>query len=144
MQNQNNMKRSLIYTTMCILCTLLFPSVLTAQDCGGVKPTWATASYKRTLDNSYLEVVVASGSDEDVVREKARKEIEKRTSFLKENDCKGCLYFKLCHGGCPLDGWNHTNSIMSKTEWCISRKFFLEKYFEPITGLIFDDTKYEN
>ena len=49
-----------------------------AQDCGGVKPTWATASYKRTLDNSYLEVVVASGSDEDVVREKARKEIEKR------------------------------------------------------------------
>ena len=78
MQNQNNMKRSLIYTTMCILCTLLFPSVLKAQDCGGVKPTWATASYKRTLDNSYLEVVVASGSDEDVVREKARKEIEKR------------------------------------------------------------------
>ena len=79
MQNQNNMTRSLfIYTTMCILCTLLFPCVLKAQDCGGVKPTWATASYKRTLDNSYLEVVVASGSDEDVVREKARKEIEKR------------------------------------------------------------------
>lgn len=73
------MKRSLfIYTTMCIVCTLLFPTALKAQDCGGVKPTWATASYKRTLDNSYLEVVVASGSDEDVVREKARVEIEKR------------------------------------------------------------------
>ena len=73
------MKRSLfIYTTMCIICTLLFPTALKAQDCGGVKPTWATASYKRTLDNSYLEVVVASGSDEDVVREKARVEIEKR------------------------------------------------------------------
>ena len=73
------MKRSLcIYTTMCIICTLLFPTALKAQDCGGIKPTWATASYKRTLDNSYLEVVVASGSDEDVVREKARVEIEKR------------------------------------------------------------------
>lgn len=73
------MKRSLfIYTTMCIVCTLLFPTALKAQDCGGVKPTWAAASYKRTLDNSYLEVVVASGSDEDVVREKARVEIEKR------------------------------------------------------------------
>lgn len=73
------MKRSLfIYTTMCIVCTLLFPTALKAQDCGGIKPTWATASYKRTLDNSYLEVVVASGSDEDVVREKARVEIEKR------------------------------------------------------------------
>lgn len=63
---------------MCIVCTLLFPTALKAQDCGGIKPTWATASYKRTLDNSYLEVVVASGSDEDVVREKARVEIEKR------------------------------------------------------------------
>lgn len=63
---------------MCIICTLLFPTALKAQDCGGIKPTWATASYKRTLDNSYLEVVVASGSDEDVVREKARVEIEKR------------------------------------------------------------------
>lgn len=73
------MKRLIFsYTTMCILCTLLFPCVVKAQDCGGEKPTWAAASYKRTLDNSYLEVVVASGQDEDEVREKARVEIEKR------------------------------------------------------------------
>lgn len=72
-----------------------------------------------------------------------RKEIQNRPSYLRENECKDCPYFKLCHGGCPLDGWNHSGSIMSKTEWCVSRRYFLEKYFEPITGLKFDDTKYD-
>jgi len=73
-----------------------------------------------------------------------RKEIDKRTAYLRDNDCKGCPYFKLCHGGCPLDGWNSTGSIMSKTEWCLSRKYFLSQYFEPISGLTFDDTKYKD
>ena len=71
-----------------------------------------------------------------------RKEIESRTSYLQEHDCKGCEYFKICHGGCPLDGWNANNTILSKTEWCLSRKYFLKTYFEPITGLKFDDNKY--
>ena len=73
-----------------------------------------------------------------------RKEIERRSSYLQENDCKNCPYFKLCHGGCPLDGWNKNGTIMSKTEWCLSRKFFLNNYFEPITGLTFDSSKYND
>lgn len=72
-----------------------------------------------------------------------RKELQMRSSYLLENDCKGCSYFKLCHGGCPLDGWNSTDSVMSKTEWCLSRRYFLKHYFEPITGLSFDDSKYQ-
>ena len=72
-----------------------------------------------------------------------RKELEKRNDYLRNNDCKGCQYFKLCHGGCPLDGWNRTGSVLSKTEWCLSKKYFLQHYFEPITGLKFDDTKYQ-
>ena len=73
-----------------------------------------------------------------------RKEMNQRTAYLRDNDCKGCPYFKLCHGGCPLDGWNSTGSIMSKTEWCLSRRYFLSQYFEPISGLTFDDTKYKD
>lgn len=71
-----------------------------------------------------------------------RKELERRSAYLLENDCKGCPYFKMCHGGCPLDGWNRTDSILSKSEWCVSKKYFLQHYFEPITGLTFDETKY--
>lgn len=73
-----------------------------------------------------------------------RKELAKRSSHLIENDCKACPYFKLCHGGCPLDGWNSTGSVLTKSEWCISRRYFLKEYFEPITGLTFDDSKYKD
>lgn len=73
-----------------------------------------------------------------------RKELSKRSAHLLENDCKGCPYFKLCHGGCPMDGWNNTDSILSKSEWCESRRYFLKNYFEPITGLVFNDLKYKD
>lgn len=72
-----------------------------------------------------------------------RKDMAKRTAWLIENDCKGCEYFKICHGGCPLDGWNVKDTIFAKTEWCLSKKYFLKQYFEPITGLTLDDSKYE-
>ena len=79
----------------------------------------------------------------EAFRASYRKELAKRTTYLAENDCKGCEYFKLCHGGCPLDGWNYRDTIFAKTEWCASRKLFLKKYFEPITGLTFDASKYK-
>ena len=72
-----------------------------------------------------------------------RTELAKRDDYLKENDCKGCDYFMICHGGCPLDGWNYKDTVMAKTEWCLSRKHFLKNYFEPITGLKFDNKKYQ-
>ena len=79
----------------------------------------------------------------DAFKSSYRQQLAMRSEHLQQTDCKGCEYFKICHGGCPLDGWNSTNSIMSKTEWCLSRKYFLKNYFEPITGLKFDGMKYE-
>lgn len=76
------MKYKFLYATLCTLCTMLFPYQAVAQECGGKKPTWATAAYKRTLDNSYLEVVVVSGQDEDAIRIKARNEIEERRRLM--------------------------------------------------------------
>lgn len=79
----------------------------------------------------------------DAFKSSYRQQLAMRSEHLQQTDCKGCEYFKICHGGCPLDGWNSTSSIMSKTEWCLSRKYFLKNYFEPITGLKFDGMKYE-
>ncbi len=80
----------------------------------------------------------------DVFNLDYRRELEQRKTHLAETECKGCEYFRLCHGGCPLDGWNKTGNVMSKTQWCQSQKYFLKNYFEPITGLKFDDSKYED
>jgi radical SAM protein with 4Fe4S-binding SPASM domain len=73
-----------------------------------------------------------------------RLDLKKRDDYLKNNDCKGCEYFSICHGGCPLDGWNHADSVLAKTEWCVSKKLFLKKYFEPITGLTFNPSIYHD
>lgn len=79
----------------------------------------------------------------DAFKSLYRQQLAMRSEYLQQADCKGCEYFKICHGGCPFDGWNSTGSIMSKTEWCLSRRYFLKNYFEPITGLKFNGTKYE-
>lgn len=68
-----------------------------------------------------------------------RQILNDRNLHLSNTDCKGCRYFSICHGGCPLDGWNITGDLRSKTEWCVSTRYFLEKYFEPITGLKFSN-----
>ena len=79
----------------------------------------------------------------DAFKSSYRQQLALRSEYLHKTDCKNCEYFKLCNGGCPIDGWNATGNILSKTEWCLSRKYFLKNYFEPITGLKFDGTKYE-
>lgn len=64
-----------------------------------------------------------------------RKTIKERDNVLLNGECNGCEYFHICHGGCPLDGWNVNGDVLSQSEWCLSTKYFLRKYFEPITGL---------
>lgn len=70
----------LLLTVICA-CGLMAISVEAhAQDCGDKKskPTWASSSYTRTLSNSYLEVVVMSGRDEQGIIDDAQAEIKRR------------------------------------------------------------------
>ena len=74
-------------------------------------------------------------SVEEAFNHPYRKALQERDKVLLNGECKGCEYFPICHGGCPLDGWNVSGNIQTKSEWCYSTKYFLKKYFEPITGL---------
>ncbi|MBO4739015.1 MAG: hypothetical protein J5606_05580 [Bacteroidales bacterium] len=66
------------FTAVCIFCTLSFSSFVFAQT-NKQKPTWASESYHRDLDKSYLEVVVIRGeSDLTKMRQMAQQEIERR------------------------------------------------------------------
>lgn len=68
----------LFLTTVCLLCALSFPLLGFAQT-NKMKPTWATESYHKDLDNSYLEVVVIRNErDLTKMRQMAQKEIERR------------------------------------------------------------------
>lgn len=70
---------------MCLIGTLLFPVVISAQVVSGngkEKPTWASSSFKRTLPNSYLEVVVVTGHDQRCIVKDVEKEIIRRRKLM--------------------------------------------------------------
>ncbi|MBQ9473002.1 MAG: hypothetical protein IJU81_01170 [Bacteroidales bacterium] len=73
-------KRIYLIAAMCLLGTLL-QSTATAQVISSkskYKPTWASSSFKRTLPNTYLEVVVVTGHDQKSITKDAEKEIIRR------------------------------------------------------------------
>jgi uncharacterized protein len=70
-----------------------------------------------------------------IFKDEQRKILEKRNEVLRDTECADCIYWGICHGGCPLDAYNNQKDFLHKTEWCEAKKVFLEKYFEPITEL---------
>jgi sulfatase maturation enzyme AslB (radical SAM superfamily) len=60
---------------------------------------------------------------------------------IREGECADCRFWELCHGGCPLDAYSQHKSFMHKSEWCASRKLFISKYLEPITGVRFEPAR---
>ncbi len=83
-------RRVCLIAAMCLMGTLLLPEASNAQDISGSsknKPTWATSSFKRTLPNTYLEVVVVTGHDQKSIIKDAEKEIIRRRKLMVgEND----------------------------------------------------------
>lgn len=107
----------------CGLHLYLGPDGETAQ-CGRAAD-WDILMYGNIKDKSLKEIFA----------HKQRALIDSRVKELPKSDCKGCEYWRLCHGGCPLDAFNGHKDFLRKTDQCVSKKLFLKKYFEPITGL---------
>lgn len=107
----------------CGLHLYLGPDGETAQ-CGRAAD-WDILGYGNIKDKSLKEIF----SDEQ------RKLVDSRVEVLQTTDCKGCEYWRICHGGCPLDAYNKYKDYLRKSDQCLSKKLFLKKYFEPITGL---------
>jgi len=75
----------------------------------------------------------------DVLHHKTRDTFVERQRYLINNDCANCRFWGICHGGCPLDAFADNNgNIMARSSHCISTKRFLERYFEPTTGIKID------
>ena len=75
------MKRNCFTAAMYLIGALLLSMTSSAQDIYSSnkdKPTWATSSFKRTLPNTYLEVVVVTGHDQKSIIRDAEKEIIRR------------------------------------------------------------------
>ena len=101
-----------------------------------VTPDGETSQCGRSADWGLLQYGnVKDKSLGEILRDHQRDQLEERVKKLKDKDCRGCRFWDLCHGGCPLDAYSKHKSFMFKSEWCESRRGFIEKYFEPITNV---------
>lgn len=99
-------------------------------------PDGETAQCGRAADWDILQYGnIKDKSLKTIFEDAQRKLVDSRVNILPESDCKGCEYWRICHGGCPLDAYNGYKDYKRKTDQCLSKKLFLKKYFEPITGL---------
>ena len=78
----------------------------------------------------------------EILKDTERQQLEDRLINLENGECKGCRFWGLCSGGCPLDAWSEHGDFMHRSPWCESTRGFIEKYFEPITGLRFGENEH--
>ena len=71
----------------------------------------------------------------EIIGHSARQILRQRDTILSSTECLGCRFWPICHGGCPLDSWAANMSFHHKTPWCYVKRGFIEKYFEPVTGI---------
>lgn len=90
----------------------------------GRSADWRILDYGSILDKRLAEVMA----------DPQRAVLLERNTVLPQTECSGCRFWSICHGGCPLDAWSATGSFMHKTEWCGTKKRFIEKYFEPLVN----------
>jgi uncharacterized protein len=77
-------------------------------------------------------------SIDEIFRDNIRDRIRERNVVLPNNDCKGCRFWKLCHGGCPAEAFQEFGKYPHKSRMCAYRTRFMEKYFEPMTGVRYE------
>ena len=97
-----------------------------ASQCGR-SSDWGLLSYGNILEKTFSKIL----------QDKQRDQLHERVKILPTTECLGCRIWDLCHGGCPLDAYSKHKDFMHKSEWCESKKEFIYKYFEPITGVKF-------
>ncbi|MFQ5504279.1 MAG: radical SAM protein [Planctomycetota bacterium] len=94
----------------------------------GRSADWALLPYGNIKERPIAELLFDEQRDEFVRRQR----------LLLEGECRGCRFWGLCHGGCPLDAWSRHRSFLHKSEWCEAKRGFLRRYFEPVTGVRYE------
>lgn len=108
-----------------------------------VAPDGKTSQCGRSADWGLLQYgTIHDKPLEEILRDQQRDQLAERVIKLKENDCRDCRFWDLCHGGCPLDAYSKHKSFMFKSEWCEGRREFIGKYFEPITNSRYEPSKF--
>lgn len=126
-----------------ILQTALKNEMLFCEDSGlcaykwaYIGPTGETSHCCRAGDFNILSYGnIQSHSLLEIFHNKKRDQLQKRQTLFPLNKCKDCRFWGVCHGGCPLDSFLEHGDFLNDSTICGWKKYFLEEYFEPITGI---------
>jgi radical SAM protein with 4Fe4S-binding SPASM domain len=91
----------------------------------GRSADWGLLDYGTVFDTSFAEML----------RDPQRRALVERNEVLPAGECRDCRLWAICHGGCPLDSWAVHRSFAHRTPWCEAKRRFVERTFEPVTGL---------
>jgi uncharacterized protein len=101
-----------------------------------IDPRGGTSQCGRASDWNILSFgSIIDRTLEEILYDVKRTILADRNSILREGECKGCRFWFLCHGGCPLDSFSSHGDFVHKSEWCEAKRHFLEHHFEPLTGI---------
>lgn len=104
-----------------------------------IGPLGETSQCGRAGDWNILDYGnIADRSLDELFHDQQRVQLDERSAVLKKTECQDCRFWTICYGGCPLDSYSRHQSFMHRSEWCEAKKGFIERYFEPITGLRFE------
>jgi uncharacterized protein len=102
----------------------------------GIDTDGTVYSCGRGIDRKYSAYGnVHRNSIAEILKHPARLAMNNRSTYLENTLCSGCKWWRYCHGGCPMDAAiNNDNNIFKKTNFCVSRRLFLETvYKEPVS-----------
>lgn len=101
-----------------------------------VGPDGTTSQCGRSGDHDFVSYGnIRDHKLEEIFSDNKRRPIEERNALLFQSECKDCRYWGICHGGCPMDSFAEYGDYRHKSVYCDSLRVFMEKYFEPVTGL---------
>ena len=110
-----------------------------------VAPDGQTSQCGRSADWGLLQYGnIRDKSLGEILHDQQRDPLNERIEVLPKTECSDCRFWDICHGGCPLDAYSQHGSFMHKSEWCEAKRGFMERYFEPVTGVKFESRKQEN
>jgi uncharacterized protein len=78
---------------------------------------------------------ILNKSIDEILAHEQLLELSRRTPRLRQGECKGCRFFPICHGGCPVDAFVAYGTFNRKTNWCNWKQRFISQYFEPVTRI---------
>ncbi|MBN1597076.1 MAG: radical SAM protein [Bacteroidales bacterium] len=104
-----------------------------------IGPEGDTSQCGRTGDHNVMDYGnIKDYSFEEIMKNPLRHKLVERQKILPETECRDCRFWGICHGGCPLDAYMTNNKLLSRSPRCEITKVFIEKYFEPVTGMHVD------